>query len=1041
MSRVTKVTNDNNHFSTVEYDGVNRAIHSTDPLNNETLTVYDPNGNVTQTTSQQRRGDDLTAAPEIFVAKTRYDSLNRPILSVDNANQARRMAYDSRGNVTQVSDAQGPVNVTDPQFGLINGSGNTTRYFYDGLNRKTKTIQDIRVGGIGNGTPTLDGPTDPNTDPATGTNPGDRDISNTDNPDGLITETSVWDDNSRLQSVADDKGNSTSYQYDSLNRKTLDTFADTTTNSYVYDLDSNLKQLTDENGNVFTYTYDAANRKTQTSITRGTGINGTTVQTFEYDGFGRPTKLTDNNNPAVSTDDSLVTFAYDSLSRKLEENQDGNVVSSDYDGVGNRTQLTYPNNRVLTQTYDSLERLKTIHETAGNIASYSYIGSGRVLERTFLNATKLTYLDNTGADVGYDSLQRIVDHRYETAADSTITDFTYGFNRENDRLFEKRLHQPAGPDTKGEAYTYDSQYRLTNFQVGTQNASGVVTTLDTQTAYTLDGVGNRTSINKDATVTSYAPNNMNEYNTVGGVTHLYDDKGNLKDDNNNLYFHDALNRLIEVKHKSDGSALASYTYDALNRRVTKAVTTASLVAAQTTAKKKTSSARLAPTSVTTTTRYLLDGSQEVEERDAGGTGLAQYVYGSAIDEILAMDRGGQRYYYHDDSLGSPEALTNSSGNVVERMTFDAYGAPQFTNAAFTPTGTTSSVGNPFLYTAQRLDPETGLYYYRNRYYSPSLGRFIERDPVGYSAGSMGLYEYVGGNMINMTDPMGLDHTSVITIESTSGKETKLNTPSGAEVKKALGDMAAQGEKLKKLDVNGHGTEGTMDINDHEYLHVKDGKVFIGDDRDTSEKGDEKTDITGEMKTVCGGGSSVDLRGCNTAHENDGEKSIAEKLSEVLPGTEVTGSRRWMSGFAGFLGLNWTLARIPKTFYTAPKKSSVNDNSVPGYDDLPFAGDNIDTDRNRVDRKNQEARKAHGPVPGTGQGATSPSPWDIIYAKTAAQGAAYGGNKGMTAQPVLGTYGEDMVPYSGVGYTSASEGGRGQIAGPNHTIINRPPSKN
>jgi RHS repeat-associated protein len=133
---------------------------------------------------------------------------------------------------------------------------------------------------------------------------------------------------------------------------------------------------------------------------------------------------------------------------------------------------------------------------------------------------------------------------------------------------------------------------------------------------------------------------------------------------------------------------------------------------------------------------------------------AQYVYGAAMDELLAMDRGGQTYYYHDDSLGSIEALTNAAQTIVERTTYDAYGAAQFTDAGFTPTGMISTVGNPFLFTAQRYDPETKLYYYRNRYYNPTTGRFIQRDPIGYSAGSMGLYEYVENNGINLKDPSG-----------------------------------------------------------------------------------------------------------------------------------------------------------------------------------------------------------------------------------------------------------------------------------------------
>src|SRR5262245_63153302 len=69
-------------------------------------------------------------------------------------------------------------------------------------------------------------------------------------------------------------------------------------------------------------------------------------------------------------------------------------------------------------------------------------------------------------------------------------------------------------------------------------------------------------------------------------------------------------------------------------------------------------------------------------------------------------------------------------------------------------GTLSTVGNPYTYTGQRFDPETGLLYYKNRYYSPQLGRFLSRDPLGYS-GDFDLFEYVKDNPVNLVDPTGL----------------------------------------------------------------------------------------------------------------------------------------------------------------------------------------------------------------------------------------------------------------------------------------------
>ena len=108
-----------------------------------------------------------------------------------------------------------------------------------------------------------------------------------------------------------------------------------------------------------------------------------------------------------------------------------------------------------------------------------------------------------------------------------------------------------------------------------------------------------------------------------------------------------------------------------------------------------------------------------------------------------MERGGSVYFYHRDGLGSVSEVSDQSGTLVERYVYDVYGRPQIFDSTDSEL-TASAIGNPYLFTGRRYDPESGNYYYRARIYSPTLGRFLQSDPLGYVDG-LNLYAYVGNN--------------------------------------------------------------------------------------------------------------------------------------------------------------------------------------------------------------------------------------------------------------------------------------------------------
>jgi RHS repeat-associated protein len=774
---------------------------------------------VIETESTQRKDVDALRVPhltETFTTINFYDWLNRLIRTTDNLGQTTRYEYDSRDNLIRRSDAQHSQSdadlITDPlgrftAAARINRPGNTMDYFVDGQNRKIAEVHQLRLGGQGKNAIEIHNPANP----AAPGNPA--------NPDGLIVIDYQWDANSRLVGMADDGsspadqnrsigvieelnpgGNVTRYVYDDLNRRRQEIFDDGTIKEYTYDRDDNVVRVVDQNGTIMTRTFDGDNRLVQVDVNRASSrgahrsggfkdpnlkwqITGTTLQRFEYDGLSRLTLAFDNNDPDDKLDDQPVTYSYDSLGRVLEERQCEFPVSARWTGDNNRVGLTYPNGRAIELTFDKLDRVDTISDVnlLGStnqtpIADYDYIGPGRVLERIYSNGVRLTHLDDVREKAsGFDAVKRVVSHRHiaeQNQQSSVIAGFNYTYDRSNNKLSE--VENRESEQARAESYEYDSAYRLTSFarqdDVEKDN-------------WRLDGVGNWAQRrNRENDV-----NSMNEYSVFGRTTgtpnksgattgtipgtpgqpgrpQLHDDNGNMLDDGSNLYGYDFANRLRRVTRKADRALVAVYSYDAHNRRFQATVT----------------NSRGTSGDLNGTVRYFYDGWREIEERRGGLT--QQYVYGIWIDEPLTLDidannngriepgdnvgagdrdrfdqiRKDKRFFYSDDGKGCITALTDVLGGVVERYRYDAYGAPTITDAVGAQRNE-SAVNNRYLFAGRRFDPESGLYYFRNRYMDPRMGRFIHRVPIGNWRGENNLsnsYNCVGNNPINGFDPYG-----------------------------------------------------------------------------------------------------------------------------------------------------------------------------------------------------------------------------------------------------------------------------------------------
>jgi len=217
---------------------------------------------------------------------------------------------------------------------------------------------------------------------------------------------------------------------------------------------------------------------------------------------------------------------------------------------------------------------------------------------------------------------------------------------------------------------------------------------------------------------SYTSDALNRYTAVGAVTPTYDGNSNLTFDGTFTFGYDAENRLISAVGAGN---TAAYTYDAQGRRKTRTVNG-------------------------TTTVFVTDaGNREVLEYDgASGAILRWYAYGLGSNDVLNQMNvaAATRATLVPDIQGSVIASLDSATATLTKI-------------GYLPYGKSASAVGTFGYTAQRIDPETnGLYYYRARHYSPTLGRFMQPDPIGYSGGAH-LYAYVGNDPLNLVDSTGL----------------------------------------------------------------------------------------------------------------------------------------------------------------------------------------------------------------------------------------------------------------------------------------------
>jgi RHS repeat-associated protein len=701
-------------YLTNAYDGIGRVTQQT-LANGATYRftyganqtdVTDPRGIVRRVTfnSDGYALTDTRAAgtPELQTTSFERQTGSNLLLSITDA-LSRRTAYtyDTLGNVTsmmRLAGTPGAVTTTltyEPAFSQVasitDPLGHTTTFGYDAQGNLT-----IITDPLGHSTTVTHDPAGQPLsirDPLGNTTRFEYELGD------LVTvidplgqrSTRFTDGAGRLVSLTDSLGRHRRYDYDALDRLTRVTDALGGTTTFGYDPNGNLLSVTDARGGITRYTYDNRDRL----ATRKDPLLRT--ETYQYDSTGNPTGFTDRKG-------QVTTFGYDSLSRKIFEGFGTTVqgktttyqstISHTYDAASRLTRSVDSVSGTVMRTYDGLDRL--IQESSPmDTVSYSYDAAGR---RTGMSVT-----GQPMSSYSYDDADRLT----QIVRGAAVVGFAYdNANRRS------ALTLPNGVVTE---YAYDAASRMTELTY--RNGPAILGAL----TYTYDAAGNRTRIGgtwaRTGLPTSVASATYDAGNRqigFAGQTLAYDLNGNLVSDGTTTYTWDARNRLSSL---SGSGMTASFQYDPLGRRVRKTVNG-------------------------TSTEFLHDGDNVVHE--ASGPEIASLLGGLEIDEHFARTDATGTQALLTDPLGSVLASIDEAGSVQTEYTYEPFGGTTATGVG----------GGSFQYTGRENDG-AGLYYYRTRYYSPRLQRFVQEDPIGL-LGGVNPYLYVENNPIASRDPFGLD---------------------------------------------------------------------------------------------------------------------------------------------------------------------------------------------------------------------------------------------------------------------------------------------
>jgi RHS repeat-associated protein len=726
LNRLTKTTYADGTFTRTEYNTIGQQAATVDQAGNRTEFEYDSLGRQIKTTYADGKFEEST-----------FDAEGRRLTSKDRSGKVTNYGYDVLGRLKKTTYSDGTFTTTNyDEIGQVLNStdakGNTTTYQYDELGRRKKVINALNQ-----------------------------------------TTEFTYDENGNQLAMKDALNHSTSYVYDALNRRTRTNFADSSFTETTFDELGRRIAEKDQAGKITQFVYDSLGRMTKVKdalnhetrftyneigqqIKQIDALNRETK--YEYDKLGRRTKrilplgqsetysYSNQGNLEGKTDfnGKTTTFGYDNMRRLMSKTPDASLnepsISFTYNDLGQRNSMT-DTSGTTNYVYDVRNRLASKQTPQGNL-NYTYDENGSI------KTLRSNHANGISVDYNYDELSRLSEVKDNRLSGSQNTTYTY------DAV--GNLQSYTYPNTVTTSYAYNNLNRLTALTVsnGQTNLASYVYTLGAsgnrtqvventgrtvnyayddlyrltsetiansanngQISYQFDAVGNRLQRNSSVNLVPSQSSTFDSNDRLNSDT--FDNNGSTKISNGKAYNYDFENHLTST---NDGITVV---YDGDGNRVSKTVNGI-------------------------TTKYLVDtnnltGYAQVVEEIQNGSVTKQYTYG--LDLISQQQAGGLSFYNYDGH-GSVRGLSNSSGNVTDTYTYDAFGT------TIERTGTTD---NNYLYAGEQFDSDLGFYYNRARYLNVGTGRFISQDSYeGNSSEPLSIHKYLyaNGNPSNEIDPSG-----------------------------------------------------------------------------------------------------------------------------------------------------------------------------------------------------------------------------------------------------------------------------------------------